>query len=64
MTSVKYFLFKDQISTLSTKHSNAKSTYLFLDKKLAVRFEVANLILVSVYDKYLPFPIAMSQNFN
>ena len=26
--------------------------------------EVANLILVSVYDKYLPFPIAMSQNPN
>jgi len=26
--------------------------------------EVANLILVSVYDKHLPFPIAMSQNFN
>ena len=26
-------------------------------------FIVANLILASAYDKYLPFPIAMSQNF-
>ena len=47
MTSVTYFLFKDQISTLSTKHSSAKNVYLFLNWELAytlaVISEIANL---------------------
>ena len=68
MPSVTNFWFKDQISTLSTKPSNAKNTYLFWDYKLgytlAVISDVANLILVSAYDKYLSLLRLMSQNYN